>query len=74
MPSNEQQNEQNTPSLDDKVGEVINSASWTSQVKITLQVTHELVKAFNELNEHYRKDLESFNANFDKSQALYIVK
>lgn len=71
MPSNEQQNEQNTPSLDDKVGEVINSASWTSQVKITLQVTHELVKAFNELNEHYRKDLESFNANFDKSQALY---
>lgn len=79
MPTNEQtnqnepsQNEQaNIPSLDDRVGEVINTDSWTSQVKITLQVTHELVKAFNELNEHYRKDLESFNANFDKSQTLY---
>lgn len=74
MPTNEQtnQNEQaNIPSLDDRVSEVINTDSWTSQVKITLQVSHELVKAFNELNEHYRKDLESFNANFDKSQTLY---
>lgn len=61
----------NEKTLDDKISEVINGDSWIKQVKTTLEVSYEIVKAFNELNEHYRNDLERFNANFDKSQSLY---
>lgn len=62
---------QEVKSLDDKISEVINGDSWTSQVKTTLEVSYEIVKAFNELNEHYKKDLEKFNANFSNSENLY---
>lgn len=58
-------------SFDERVNEALNSNSASEQIKTTLLVAFELVQSFNELNEHYKKDLERFNANFDKSQALY---
>lgn len=57
--------------FDERVNEALNSNSASEQIKTTLLVAFELVQSFNELNEHYKKDLERFSANFDKSQALY---
>lgn len=68
MPTN---NEQTPKSFDERVNEALNSNSVSEQIKTTLLVAFELVQGFDELNEHYRKDLAQFNDNFAKSNALY---
>ena len=65
------ENEQPTKSFNERVNEALNSNSVSEQIKTTLLVAFELVQGFNELNEHYKKDLEQFNDNFAKSEALY---
>lgn len=58
-------------SFDERVNEALNSQSASEQIKTTLLVAFELVQNFDELNEHYRKDLEQFNNNLERSNALY---
>lgn len=57
--------------LDKRVQDVIDTNSFTAQIKTTLEVAWELVKTFAELNEHYASDMEKFNANHLKSEQLY---
>ena len=81
MPQTKEQNEQtkqelpNTAQtikdLDKRVQDVIDTNSFTAQIKTTLEVAWELVKTFAELNEHYASDMEKFNANHLKSEQLY---
>lgn len=81
MPQTKAQNEQtkqelpNTAQtikdLDKRVQDVIDTNSFTAQIKTTLEVAWELVKTFAELNEHYASDMEKFNANHLKSEQLY---
>lgn len=68
MPTND---EQTPKSFDERVNEALNSNSVSEQIKTTLLVAFELVQSFDELNEHYRKDLAQFNDNFAKSNELY---
>lgn len=57
--------------LSQKVENALNNETFTEQVKTTLSVAYELVKTFEELNEHYKSDMEAFNANHQKSEELY---
>ena len=69
---NNEQAQEPTKTFNERVNEALNTQSVSEQIKTTLLVAFELVQGFNELNEHYKKDLEQFNDNFAKSEELYL--